>query len=546
MKTNKGFTTVELLVSFTLTAVIVFFLFEILFILKDLYVDTGIKTKLLTKQAVLAETLNDDITTKNILYVTKCDDADICLEFGFVDEDLAVGVNRKRLLIDRDTNNIKYGNVSNNLISGSEFGNIEVTYEKVITTNNTSTYDSILNISVPIYHRLIEKENFGFNVTYQYNSSVVSVSGLNMSDIVDADKKLYLIGGDDIKFTGIEYVDAGYYVIDDAGNIITSEEDQASATPIVKISGEIGDEPGKEYYRTYTIYDMNGNKMTEVERKITVVDANVRYDLTETTEEYIVPISGVYKIEAWGAAGGGTAIMRGKGGYSAGLITLNKGDILYINVGGKGTTAETSGVAAIGGYNGGGNSGISDANFASSGGGASDVRLNSSTLKARILVAGGGGGGGSRNDNEYSCNGGFGGGTTGTTGKCSADSYLGSAGTQTSGGAAATYSDKITIFPTSGTSGIGGAGAKYDNGTVTYAGGGGGGGYYGGGGGARYGGGGGGSGYCSSKFNECTTYLFDINNVSPVSFLSPDGINYESGHDGNGVVKISLKSIIVD
>ena len=67
MKTNKGFTTVELLVSFTLTAVIVFFLFEILFILKDLYVDTGIKTKLLTKQAVLTEKINDDVASKNLM-----------------------------------------------------------------------------------------------------------------------------------------------------------------------------------------------------------------------------------------------------------------------------------------------------------------------------------------------------------------------------------------------------------------------------------------------------------------------------------------------
>lgn len=546
MKTNKGFTTVELLVSFTLTAVIVFFLFEILFILKDLYVDTGIKTKLLTKQAVLTEKINDDVASKNLLYATKCTEADICIEFGFFDEDIESGVNRKRLLIDRDAKNIKYGNISTNLVSGSEFGNIEVSYEKVISTTNDNIFDSILTISVPIYHRLVEKEDFGFNVNYQYNSNVVSVSGLNMSDIVDANKKLYLIGGDDIKFVGIDYVDAGYYVIDDEGNIITSEEDQASGSPIVTITGKIGDEPGKDYYRKYTIYDMNGNKMAEVDRKITVVDASVRYDLTETTEEYVVPVTGIYKLEAWGASGGGTAIMRGKGGYSEGLITLNKGDVLYINVGGKGSTAVAAATPALGGYNGGGDSGTSNSNFASSGGGASDIRLNSSTLKARILVAGGGGGGGSRNDNEYSCNGGFGGGIKGTLGTCSATSYLGGFGTQTAGGAAASYSDNITMFATSGTSGKGGKGAKYDNGTVTYAGGGGGGGYYGGGGGSRYGGGGGGSGYCSAKFKECSTNGYDKNDASSISFLSPDGVNYESGHDGDGVVKITLKSVVVD
>ena len=69
---KRGFTTVELLVSFTLVSVIVFFLFEIIFVLKDLYVSAGIKTKLLTKQAVISEIINDDFTSLTLLYADKC------------------------------------------------------------------------------------------------------------------------------------------------------------------------------------------------------------------------------------------------------------------------------------------------------------------------------------------------------------------------------------------------------------------------------------------------------------------------------------------
>ena len=45
MKTKKGFTTVELLVSITLVTVIVFFLIELIFVMKNIFTDSGIRTK---------------------------------------------------------------------------------------------------------------------------------------------------------------------------------------------------------------------------------------------------------------------------------------------------------------------------------------------------------------------------------------------------------------------------------------------------------------------------------------------------------------------
>ncbi len=150
-------------------------------------------------------------------------------------------------------------------------------------------------------------------------------------------------------------------------------------------------------------------------------------------------------------------------------------------------------------------------------------------------MGGGGGGGGSRNDSTIACYGGVGGGASGSVGRCTADSYLGGAGTNESGGAAATYKTNLTENPTAGTLGIGGNGASYVNGTENYAAGGGGGGYYGGGGGSRYGGGGGGSGLCGGV--TCQTYK------GTDTFVSPDDKTDEKGHAGNGVVKITLVSI---
>ncbi|MDR0817932.1 MAG: hypothetical protein LBN35_04775, partial [Clostridiales Family XIII bacterium] len=94
---------------------------------------------------------------------------------------------------------------------------------------------------------------------------------------------------------------------------------------------------------------------------------------------YTVPVSGHYKLETWGAQGGGNS--GGKGGYSGGEIYLLKGTKLYIRVGGRGTTS-------AGGYNDGGNSG----GGAGSGGGSSDIRIEQDQRLARVIVAGGGGG----------------------------------------------------------------------------------------------------------------------------------------------------------
>ena len=535
MKNNKGFTVVELLVSVTLTVVIVLFLIEILLVLKNLYINTGIKTKLLTKQAIITENINNDLLNLNITIVKKCADADICIEFVYEDDS---EYKSKKLIFDRDGKYIKYDGIATNLVSGSKFGNINVSYEKIIGVNNNKTKDSILSIEVPIYHNLFERENYGINILYQYNSHETSVSNVYIQDIVDAEKKIYLIGGDDIKFKDIDYIDPGYYVVDNNGNVLSSTDDLASSDPIVKKVGFVGNTPGEKYYITYTIYDMNGNKMSEVVRCIDVVDSNYVFSLTGDVQELRIPVTGTYEIEAWGASGGGTALMRGKGGYTKDTLELTTNDKLYIQVGGAGSYA-LLGKEAVGGYNGGGNSGISTLYLASSGGGASDVRLNSNDLSARIIVAGGGGGGGSRSDSSFTCNGGAGGGLNGKTGTCSAESYVGGAGSQTSAGVAASFTPAEGVLKTPATSGVdnvGGNGATYvgidgDD----YASGGGGGGYYGGGGGARYGGGGGGSGYCKNE----TCQTFD----GTQTFITVDGNSYEQGHDGDGFVKITLKSV---
>ena len=126
------------------------------------------------------------------------------------------------------------------------------------------------------------------------------------------------------------------------------------------------------------------------------------------TQTYVIPKTGNYKIEVWGAQGGGRTSgsqYGGYGSYSVGTINLTKNTTLYINVGSKGGDASTP-TGGAGGYNGGGTGGNAYQNSlygGGGGGGASSVALSTGTLYELgqankqndvIIVAGGGGGSG--------------------------------------------------------------------------------------------------------------------------------------------------------
>ena len=253
------------------------------------------------------------------------------------------------------------------------------------------------------------------------------------------------------------------------------------------------------------------------------------FDYTGAVQNFTTSCDGSYVLTVWGAQGGNTG---GLGGYSIGTISITHGKSLYIYVGGQGSKGST------GGFNGGGTTGTNGG----SGGGASDIRIGTDSLYARVIVAGGGGGKG-----QDSCAaGGVGGGTTG--GGSASQSSCGTqagGGTQTAGGAKGVYSG------TSGANtGAFGKGGNASDGS--YDGGGGGGGWYGGGAGASSNwsnGGGGGSGYvytsstASSYPSGCllnnSYYLTNASTAAGSSSFPSTAIgDTETGHSGNGYARI--------
>lgn len=312
-----------------------------------------------------------------------------------------------------------------------------------------------------------------------------------------------------------------------------------------------GNEPTQEWCDTNIEY-FSGNKTIQYE-------APAIYDLTSTIPNRIkagdilnCPYSGSaksitlpkgkYRLECWGAQGGyrNSSTYGGKGGYSAGTITLTEKTLIYLYSGGAGNTGKTAG-----GFNGGGKR-----QGYNGGGGGSDIRISTDSLYARVIVAGGGG-----SDGAPSKTGMYGGGTTGgsTTQSYGTGGY---GGTQTGvSGSWQTTSQSTSTTAQSGAYagfGFGGNGIARESGY----GGAGGGGWYGGSGaypdssGDDDRGGGGGSGYMytassasyypsgcllnSQYYLENATIL-----AGNTAFTSPTGTS-ETGHTGDGYIRITV------
>jgi len=194
------------------------------------------------------------------------------------------------------------------------------------------------------------------------------------------------------------------------------------------------------------------NYITSSTYTVTMIGEERNFNYTGNSQEFVAPASGYYKIELWGAAGGSatytTGYSGGKGSYTTGEIYLNKDEILYVYIGGQGTSHSGTTSDAIkpngNGYNG-GTTGkfFADNSNAGGGGGATDIRLedgewsSETSLRSRIMVAAGGGGGVSHlSSPNFSGTGGNGGTLIGANPiQANTTCYnYGTGGTQSSGG----------------------------------------------------------------------------------------------------------------
>ena len=268
---------------------------------------------------------------------------------------------------------------------------------------------------------------------------------------------------------------------------------------------------------------------------------NEIFNYNNGTKTFIVPCTGTYKIEAWGAQGQNSG---GYGGYSVGYTKLNRSSKLYLAVG------------SSSGFNGGGQSSSQGGGYSGgAGGGATHVAtsllgqgLLSDYANAQdkiLLVAGGGGGSAvGTNDNTRGIGGSAGGfvGNNGT-GANDTDRKPGTGGTQEESGISG--SSSYSTFTESGF----GQGCQANSSYSSYMRVSGGGGWYGGGCGMHSGGGGGSSYINTSILTNAEMYCYNCTESSELKTKTITSMSAETDpvsntpKKGNGHIRITFISV---
>ena len=82
---KKGFTTIELIASFSIAMVILIVLFNVVLIMKDSYQNLDGETELLVQKDNLSYTINKKLRDKNLVQLTTCTDTTNCYLFTYDD-----------------------------------------------------------------------------------------------------------------------------------------------------------------------------------------------------------------------------------------------------------------------------------------------------------------------------------------------------------------------------------------------------------------------------------------------------------------------------
>jgi prepilin-type N-terminal cleavage/methylation domain-containing protein len=238
---------------------------------------------------------------------------------------------------------------------------------------------------------------------------ILAIAVPGISGLIDSARKnafqddvKMLIKAIDYKKLESNNFDAASVTEDNLNSTLGLSDSNYSDVVIKIIDGEtsaevVGSGKWDNYVACGTYKDMEVVKGTSC----TTTSPNVSFAYTGSAQTYVIPESGYYKLQVWGASAGDNTnfdTLGGKGSYAEGEKYFDAGATIYIQVGGRGTDVgvadNTGDFLTNGGYNGGGDG----AGAGPSGGGATDIRMlagswdDTASLNSRVIVAGGGGG----------------------------------------------------------------------------------------------------------------------------------------------------------
>lgn len=181
MKNNRGFSILELIISFTLTMIIAVILFEIIVVMKELYEKSVTKTELINRQNLFTDYIYSDIYNKGLTELSMC--GENCINFMY-DDGTSKNLFWSFYVDDGNSKqalqSLGYGDYKVNLINNTNFdtdlvltrNGQNLTGVKICYNNNLDTekISSYVNIKLPIFNNAFPDEDFGLNILYTYKS----------------------------------------------------------------------------------------------------------------------------------------------------------------------------------------------------------------------------------------------------------------------------------------------------------------------------------------------------------------------------------------
>ena len=181
---KKGFTTIELITSFSIASVIMLVLFNVIIIMKDNMSDINTKTNMLVAKDNLSYNINKRLKEKELTSLSMCEDGDKCYLFTYSDS------TTDKLVYNTDS--ITFNNYTFDIIS-----DITVTAPTVTEhydSMNSTTYDGYFIINIPIQ---FDKKDYSIKVIKYFNT------GSLMIDLTE-----YLYDDNSNKYTPVEYLES--------------------------------------------------------------------------------------------------------------------------------------------------------------------------------------------------------------------------------------------------------------------------------------------------------------------------------------------------
>lgn len=162
---KKGLTTIELITSFALASVIFILLFNVILILKDTYLNSGVKTTLLINQANLSKSINDKLSQdKVITSIEKTISNENKISYKFI-----INSNEEILTIDKDEGYIEFNGYKYELKDNMEI--VDKEYVTIKSSENYAYFNSIVVVDIPIKAKNIDG-NYGIKAIYQSSNSI--------------------------------------------------------------------------------------------------------------------------------------------------------------------------------------------------------------------------------------------------------------------------------------------------------------------------------------------------------------------------------------